>query len=1075
LARAPLRSTDPVQVGDYRLTARLGAGGMGTVYLGTARDGSPVAVKVLRPDLADDPEFRDRFGREVSSLTRVEGVCTVRVIAADTDSDQPFMVTEYAPGPSLSEYLAQYGPPGPDMIYGLATGLAEALTAIHAAGVVHRDLKPSNVILSQDGPKVIDFGIAHTLGAASLTKTGMMVGSLGFMAPEQVTGRAGQPADIFAWGVTLTFAASGAMPFGTGSSDAIAYRILHAEPDTTAVPQAVRPLVQAALAKDPLRRPRADELLARLTSHTRSTCGYDTHTQEVLARSWPRTGPIAARQPRRDESVLLEPAPSVTAPSVTARPAAPRPAARGGLTGRRTAMVGGPVAAVVAVGVVLALATGHFPKFDQLTANQGQAITTASLGTYPGLQQRDVFQTMTRVVTDGNTVVAIGSQTSDGVARQQFFVSTDGGASWRVAAVHAPNDAQPPLGHLATRLASGPGGWLAVGPHAIWTSPDGLSWTLAASHGITPQLPGDQSLVLTGTADGYLAAGEAPAGGGGTQAVIWTSRDGLTWQRKTAVQLGLTVSGLTAQGIVYAASRGSDTVISGGVASGGGTLSAAWLSTDGGSAWTPVTIPADHGAGVSLSGLGSGGSGLLAVRAGQASPGTPDGVAYFSQNGTSWQYAGTIDAAGGWSPDVVKGSADGYVVTGTTIDGQIVAYTSSGTGGTWRPTASLGQTAAESVNGATVGPGGTVIAVGGTSGGTTSRRAVFEEATKAGTVRPVSPASVAGALVPELTANGLASADGEEIAVGSADGYPAVWRLAPGGGSWTLVSMPSLAPGGQGASALTSVTHGPAGWLAVGGPGPVVLTSVDGTTWHRAGGAITRDLAGVAPVTAAANPSGYVIVAKGAGTGSAGPDLWWSPNLTSWTQATAMSDTNGSNQVQAVTADSHEFMAVGSDGGHPAVWTTTDGKTWTTIVLDLPPGASAAVLQRVAIDGDRVVALGQETTADGTVPFAELSADAGASWQRVRFGSAGTVVTALSGGSGGFTAATQSGEPGQQDAQVWTSATGSTWTPVQVDGLSGGGVHEIAALVPSGSAVVGIGSIATAQGDQPVTVNLPAG
>ena len=141
MARAPLRDTDPAQVGRYRLTARLGAGGMGVVYLGTARDGSLVAVKVLRPELTDDPEFRDRFGREVTNLTRVKGVCTVRVIEADTDSARPFMVTEYVSGPSLSEYVARYGPPGPDMMYGLATGLAEALTAIHAAGVVHRDLK----------------------------------------------------------------------------------------------------------------------------------------------------------------------------------------------------------------------------------------------------------------------------------------------------------------------------------------------------------------------------------------------------------------------------------------------------------------------------------------------------------------------------------------------------------------------------------------------------------------------------------------------------------------------------------------------------------------------------------------------------------------------------------------------------------------------------------------------------------------------------------------------------------------------------------------------------------------------
>ena len=152
MARAPLRDTDPAQVGRYRLTARLGAGGMGVVYLGTDLDGSLVAVKVLRPELTDDPEFRDRFGREVINLTRVKGVCTVQVIEADTESARPFMVTEYVSGPSLSEYVARYGPPGPDMMYGLATGLAEALTAIHTAGVVHRDLKPSNVILGHDGP-----------------------------------------------------------------------------------------------------------------------------------------------------------------------------------------------------------------------------------------------------------------------------------------------------------------------------------------------------------------------------------------------------------------------------------------------------------------------------------------------------------------------------------------------------------------------------------------------------------------------------------------------------------------------------------------------------------------------------------------------------------------------------------------------------------------------------------------------------------------------------------------------------------------------------------------------------------
>ena len=213
-----------MQVGRYRLIARLGSGGMGVVYLGVnpgSRDGSPVAVKVLRPELADDLDFRHRFRHEVSALMRVKGGCTVRVIEADTEADRPFMVTEYADGPSLSEYINSYGALGPEMLYGLATGLAEALTVIHAAGIVHRDLKPSNVILTDAGPKVIDFGIARALDATSVTKTGMMVGSAGFMAPEQISGHPGPAADIFVWGVTVAYAATGRPPFGAGATNAV--------------------------------------------------------------------------------------------------------------------------------------------------------------------------------------------------------------------------------------------------------------------------------------------------------------------------------------------------------------------------------------------------------------------------------------------------------------------------------------------------------------------------------------------------------------------------------------------------------------------------------------------------------------------------------------------------------------------------------------------------------------------------------------------------------------------------------------------------------------------------------------
>ena len=287
MARTPLGGDDPAQVGSYRLTARLGAGGMGVVYLATAGNGGPVAVKVLRPELSGDTEFRTRFSREVAALTRVKGVCTVRVIEADTTSARPYLVTEYVEGPSLSENIEARGPMEPRMLYGLATGLAEALTAIHAAGIVHRDLKPSNVLLTTGGPKVIDFGIAQVLEATAVTKAGFTVGSAGFMAPEQIMGRAGPAADLFSWAVTIAYAASGRSPFGTGTTETILYRILHETPDLAGVPGSLLPQVTAALAKEPQARPTASELLSQLTRPAvQPSAGYDNPTQTILAQTW---------------------------------------------------------------------------------------------------------------------------------------------------------------------------------------------------------------------------------------------------------------------------------------------------------------------------------------------------------------------------------------------------------------------------------------------------------------------------------------------------------------------------------------------------------------------------------------------------------------------------------------------------------------------------------------------------------------------------------------------------------------------------------------------------------------------
>jgi serine/threonine protein kinase len=261
----PLQQGDPSRIGRYQLTARLGAGGMGVVYLGYADDRQQVAVKVLRPEYADDPEFRARFQREAAAMGRVRSRYAVRVLDADTDSATPFLVTEFAEGPSLSEYVDARGPLHPEAVYRLAAALAEALAAIHAAGVAHRDLKPSNVLLTNAGPMVIDFGIAQLADGASITRTGMAIGSPGYMAPEQVTGHAGQEADIFTWALIVAFAAGGRPPFGTGPTVGILHRILHENPDVSAVPPQLMPLIMGALAKDPGRRPRAVDLLSELS------------------------------------------------------------------------------------------------------------------------------------------------------------------------------------------------------------------------------------------------------------------------------------------------------------------------------------------------------------------------------------------------------------------------------------------------------------------------------------------------------------------------------------------------------------------------------------------------------------------------------------------------------------------------------------------------------------------------------------------------------------------------------------------------------------------------------------------
>ncbi|MET9011231.1 serine/threonine-protein kinase [Streptomyces olivaceoviridis] len=302
----PLQADDPPVVAGYRLAARLGAGGMGRVYLSHTQGGRPVALKVVRPELADDPDFRRRFGREIKAARRVKGAYTAELIDADADGVPPWLATVYVPGPSLTEAVVRRGPLPVAAVLWLMAGVAEALEAVHAEGIVHRDLKPSNVLLAADGPRVIDFGIALAADGTAYTATGGTIGTPSFMAPEQASGGEVTAAtDVFALGQTAAFAALGRPLYGDGPAVNVLYRIVHEEPDLDLLPEPLRPLFARCLAADPAER----ATLAEVVEWCRRRLGADADAGG---------GPAVWREITGPEVMVPAPVPEPT-------PACPQP------------------------------------------------------------------------------------------------------------------------------------------------------------------------------------------------------------------------------------------------------------------------------------------------------------------------------------------------------------------------------------------------------------------------------------------------------------------------------------------------------------------------------------------------------------------------------------------------------------------------------------------------------------------------------------------------------------------------------------------------------------------------------
>ncbi len=457
---SPLTDADPRTVGSYRLQGRLGAGGMGAVYLGFGPDDHPVALKVIRPELAADPGFRQRFRREVAAARRVHGSFVAEVRDADVDAEQPWMATEYVEGVSLAAAMADRGRLDGRTLVDFAVGLADALVAVHGAGLVHRDLKPSNILLAWDGPKVIDFGIARDLGASDQTRTGDVIGTAAWMAPEQLLGeRAGPPADIFSWAMCVVFAATGRRAFAADTPTASAFRSLVEEPDLDGIPETLTPILLNALSKNPTDRPSAVDVVSTLLGYeVTGIADADEATRRQLGTRWappPAPPGPAPAPPGPAPAPVASPAtaPAGPAPAPVASPPPPTAPQRRDISGRRTGW-GGKRLALTGAAAVALLAAGAGLALALTPGESGDAST-------PGAHLRTIAASPARQATAGTTMLPAIATPGTSTATPP----TANGSGPAVAAAGSRTDGQS--GTAPRAAAPTPAGQASAGTTAL--------------------------------------------------------------------------------------------------------------------------------------------------------------------------------------------------------------------------------------------------------------------------------------------------------------------------------------------------------------------------------------------------------------------------------------------------------------------------------------------------------------------------------------------------------------------------------------------------------------------------------
>jgi hypothetical protein len=757
-----------------------------------------------------------------------------------------------------------------------------------------------------------------------------------------------------------------------------------------------------------------------------------------------------------------------------------------------------PILAAIAVGIAVVVIAGAN------NGGAGPAPSTLSVGFPPArsaaadftdtaaLAGRGISGPLGQVAVVGSDIVAVGAQDNAHTAGARFFFSANAGRTWRLSTVQAQGGAAATPGHAATLVAGGTHGWLAIGPSAVWTSQTGTSWILEPA---LPQQAGDKITTLTATGSGFLAAGQNIPGGNAAKAtpVVWVSANGTTWQRLSGTRLGLTAGTGTVTGITAAAANGGVVIIAGTV--GGATGSSqVWRSANGGQSWTPVTVPAANGAGATISGIAPLKTGFVAIRPAQVA-GAVGAAVYTSANGTAWQQTASLTSADGAPLTIgqVSGGPGGAVVAAQAHDFDIAFLSPNGT--TWTGTDPIGTTAGEQVDGvALTSAGQAVFSVTTTTstGNTPGQQPLLTLIGAQGGPDAINMRAIPGFVTTEVAVNAIDSSAAAQVAVGSADGLPAAWVSANGGSTWTRGTVTLTAALTQlGNEELTGVAHAAAGWVAVGGgldgaqQPPVIMGSATGQAWTPVqGGTVFAGPGQVVTAAVAAGRGGYVIAGYDTSGSHRVAAAWYSTGLTGWQhaqdeQAGAL-DGAGNRQMNALTATTGGYVAVGSAGPRPAAWLSATGRAWTLATLPLPGGSSQAVLSDVAASGSTVAAIGTAVTASGQqLPFAAVSRDGGKTWAETTLpvprqsAGATTAVAALAATGGGFTATGTYSAAGNEDVVIWmlsagaAPATGWTLATPAVTGLAGAGAQSITALAQTGTTLTGAGYMATSAGEEP--------